>query len=69
MDTENYDIPEEDFQIACFECEEGYIHLDFETVAVRMTKERFLELTALLDQVRSVIVNDAINREESLGLN
>lgn len=69
MDTENLDIPGEDFEIACFECEEGYIHLDFETVAVRLTKERFLEFTALLDQVRSLIVNDGINREESLGLN
>lgn len=50
------------------------MHLEFDTADVKMTKERFIEFSLMVDRVREIILEEEMDerlsraQEEELGL-
>jgi len=59
------DPEDEIVDIACYECRDGHMHLDFDTASVRMNKERFIEFSLMVDRVREILLEE--ETDERLG--
>lgn len=64
---------DEIIDIACFECDEGHMHLNFDSAGVSMTKERFIEFSLMIDRVREILLEEEMDErlnmeQEALGL-
>lgn len=68
------DLDDEAVDVACYECAEGHMHLEFDNSDVKMTKERFIEFSLMVDRVREIILEEEMDerlsraQEEELGL-
>lgn len=54
----------EDFEIFCYESEEGSIGLEFGEAAVSFSKKRFLEFADKLNEVREAVLEDYLLQQQ-----
>lgn len=54
-----------EFEIYCYETEEGQICLEFDDSGVSFTKKRFLEFADKLNEVREAVLLEFLQTDES----
>lgn len=55
----------EDFEVFCYESEEGSICLEFGEAAVSFSKKRFLEFADKLNNVRQIVLREYLMQQKN----
>lgn len=54
----------EDFEVFCYESDEGNICLEFGEAAVSFSKKRFLEFADKLNEVRQIVLQEYLQQQK-----
>lgn len=55
----------DDFEVFCYESDEGCICLDFGEAAISFSKKRFLEFADKLNEVRQTVLREYLQQQKN----
>lgn len=55
----------QDFEVFCYESEEGSICLEFGEAAISFSKKRFLEFADKLNEVRQLVLQEYLQQQKN----